>query len=95
MNIFNVSEEERNKSIDELLNTFTEEELLDELVECGLVLEKVEILKDEDMECLKIEYKTSNFYQTNERKSFFDYIKKRTSSFEFLINKNEKREMVA
>lgn len=47
MNIFKVSEKERNKVIDELLNNITEEQLLKELISEGLEIQESIIIRDQ------------------------------------------------
>lgn len=40
MNIFKTSEKKRKKIINELINSFSEEKLMEELIDCGLEVEE-------------------------------------------------------
>lgn len=48
MDIFNLTVEEIEQELDEMLNKYTSEELLNELIECGLELNK----NEEDAPCV-------------------------------------------
>ncbi len=95
MNIFKVSEEKRREIISDILNELTPEQLLEELIECGLEMDTCQILDDEILKHTT-KYQEEEYYSIKSKNTWLDYIRNRTRSkgVEYIVTKSNK-EMVA